>query len=337
MKRILLIGTGGTIASGDTEAGLSPAMDSAAFLRYVPAVRALCHVETLQVCNIDSTNMTPGRWLDIAGAVRARYDAFDGFVISHGTDTMAYTAAALSYLIQGSPKPIVLTGSQKPISMDITDSKTNLLDSFTVACDGRIAGVTVVFGGAVILGARARKTYSKSYGAFSSINYPVLGVVRDGRLVPYIRPPCLDAPRFYDRLDRSVSLVKLIPGVSPALLSFALEHSDGVLIESFGVGGVPAGDGGQFFDLIRAAVDRGKTVVVTTQVQNEGSDLAVYNVGHRLKSDLGVLESYDMTLEAAVAKLMWALAQTREPAQVAALFYTPIAGDILALPGVQES
>ena len=332
MKRILLIGTGGTIASGDTEAGLSPAMDSAAFLRYVPAVEALCHVETLQVCNIDSTNMTPAHWLDIAGAIRTHYDRFDGFVISHGTDTMAYTAAALSYLVQGSPKPIVLTGSQKPINMDITDSKTNLLDSFTVACDGRIAGVTVVFGGAVILGTRARKTYSKSYGAFSSINYPVLGVVRDGRLVPYIHPPASDAPRFYDGLNQSVSLVKLIPGVSPALLSFALAHSDGVLIESFGVGGVPAGDLGQFFDLIRAAVDRGKTVVVTTQVQNEGSDLAVYTVGHRLKCDLGVLESYDMTLEAAVAKLMWVLAQTREPAEVAALFYTPVAGDILALP-----
>lgn len=332
MKRILLIGTGGTIASGETGAGLSPAMDSAAFLRYVPSVEKLCHVETLQVCNIDSTNMTPAHWLDIARAVRAHYDRFDGFVISHGTDTMAYTAAALSFLVQGSPKPIVLTGSQKPISMDITDSKTNLLDSFTVACDGRIAGVTVVFGGAVILGTRARKTYSKSFGAFSSINYPVLGVVRDGRLAPYIRPPAQDAPRFYDSLNRSVSLVKLIPGVSPALLSFALEHSDGVLVESFGVGGVPAGDRGQFFDLIRAAADRGKTVVVTTQVQNEGSDLAVYNVGHRLKSDLGVLESYDMTLEAAVAKLMWVLARTRDPAEVAELFYTPIAGEILTPP-----
>ena len=333
MKRILLIGTGGTIASGDTDTGLAPSMGSAAFLRYVPAVEKLCRVETLQVCNIDSTNMTPAHWLDIARAVRDRYDDFDGFVVSHGTDTMAYTAAALSYLIQGSPKPIVLTGSQKPISMDITDSKTNLLDSFTVACDGRIPGVTVVFGGAVILGTRARKTYSKSYGAFSSVNYPVLGVVRDGVLLPYICPASQAAPRFFDGLNGSVSLVKLIPGVSPAMLAFALDQSDGVLIESFGVGGVPAGDRGRFYDLIRTAVERGKTVVVTTQVQNEGSDLAVYHVGHRLKSDLGVLESYDMTLEAAVAKLMWALALTQDREAVRRLFYTPVAGDILAAPG----
>ena len=213
--------------------------------------------------------------------------------------------------------------------MDITDSKTNLLDSFTVACDGRLPGVTVVFGGAVILGTRA---YSKSFGAFSSINYPVLGVVQEGRLVPYILPPAGPAPRFFHALNQRVSLVKLIPGLSPAYLAFALAESDGVLVESFGVGGVPAGDQGQFYDLIRQAVDQGKIVVVTTQVQNEGSDLAVYNVGHRLKRDLGVLESYDMTIEAAVAKLMWALAQTRDSRAVAALFYTPVAQDILSRP-----
>ncbi len=327
-----MIGTGGTIASGTTEAGLAPALDSSAVLDYVPAVEQFCRVTARQVCSIDSTNMTPAHWLDIARTIREEYDRYDGFVISHGTDTMAYTAAALSYLIQGSPKPIVLTGSQKPISLEVTDSKTNLLDSFTVACDGRIAGVTVVFGGAVILGTRARKTYSKSYGAFSSINYPVLGVIRDGRLTPYITPPAREIPLFYDSLDAQVSLVKLIPGVSPAMLSFALDQSDGVLIESFGVGGVPAGSEGQFYRLIRSAVGRGKAVVVTTQVQNEGSDLSVYNVGHRLKSDLGVLESYDMTLESAVAKLMWILGRTREPEAVARLFYTPVAQDILAFP-----
>lgn len=332
MKQILMIGTGGTIASEMTEAGLVPGMTGAEFLRYVPSVEKLCQVDCLQVCNIDSTNMTPGHWLAMAQAVEEHYDAYDGFVICHGTDTMAYTAAALSYLIQESPKPIVLTGSQKPIHMDITDSKTNLLDSFAVACDGRLPGVTIVFGGAVILGTRARKTYSKSYGAFSSINYPVLGVVQEGRLVPYIQPPVGATPRFYHSLNQRVSLVKLIPGLSPAYLEFALRESDAVLVESFGVGGVPAGDQGNFYDLIRRAEEAGKTVVVSTQVQNEGSDLAVYNVGHRLKTDLGVLESYDMTTEAAVAKLMWALAQTKDRQEVAKLFYTPVAQDILGLP-----
>ncbi len=332
MKRILLIGTGGTIASEMTDAGLSPGLRGADFLRYVPAVERLCHVDCLQVCNIDSTNMTPAHWLEIVRAVKTHYAAYDGFVISHGTDTMAYTAAALSYLIQNSPKPIVLTGSQKPIHMDVTDSKTNLMDSFTVACDGRIPGVSVVFGGVVILGTRARKTYSKSYGAFSSINYPILGVVQDGRLVPYIQPAAGKAPTFYEALNTRVSLVKLIPGITPTYLSFALLESDAVIVESYGVGGIPAGDQGSFYGLIRSACSQGKVVAMTTQVQNEGSDLSVYNVGHRLKSDLGVLESYDMTIESVVAKLMWALAQTRDSGEVARLFYTPVAGDMLCRP-----
>lgn len=329
MKHILMIGTGGTIASEMTEAGLAPELGGADFLQYVPAVQNLCHVDCLQVCNIDSTNMTPDIWLEVARAVKKNYDRYDGFVISHGTDTMAYTASALSYLIQGSPKPIVLTGSQKPIHMDITDSKTNLLDSFTVACDGRIPGVSVVFGGVVILGTRARKTFSKSYGAFSSINYPILGIVQDNRLVPYITPPAAAAPHFYDRLDEKVSLLKLIPGTSPAQLSFLLSESNAVIIESYGVGGVPAGDQGAFYQRIRTAVSEGKIIVVTTQVQNEGSDLSIYNVGHRLKSDLGVLESYDMTTESVVAKLMWALAQSTSSTDVSRLFYAPVAGDIL--------
>lgn len=332
MKKILMVGTGGTIASEMTEAGLVPELTGADFLKYVPAVRQLCQVDCLQVCNIDSTNMTPAHWRQVAQAIQVRYGSYDGFVVCHGTDTMGYTAAALSYLIQDSPKPIVLTGSQKPIHMDVTDSKTNLLDAFTVACDGRLPGVTVVFGGAVILGTRARKTYSKSFGAFSSINYPVLGVVQEGRLIPYLRPAPEGTVKFYQELDEKVSLLKLIPGVSSAQLAFLLRESDAVIIESYGVGGVPAGDQGEFYPVIRSAVDGGKIVVVTTQVQNEGSDLSVYNVGHRLKSDLGVLESYDMTTEAVVAKLMWALGQSRDSELVSRLFYTPIAADILCGP-----
>ena len=333
MKRILLIGTGGTIASEATDAGLAPGLTTEEFLQYIPAVRDLCQVECIQVCNIDSTNMTPDHWLLISGAIRDHYDQYDGFVVSHGTDTMAYTAAALSYLVQDCPKPIVLTGAQKPIHMDSTDSKTNLLDSFAVACDGRMAGVMIVFGGNVILGTRARKTYTKSFGAFSSINYPILGMVQDGRLIPYIQPQVKPGgPVFYDKLNSKVSLVKLIPGISPVYLSFALTESDAVIVESFGVGGVPAGNKGGFYDRIRAACALGKIVAVTTQVQNEGSDLAVYNVGHSLKNDLGVLESYDMTIEAVVAKLMWALGVTQDNEEVAKLFYTPVAGDMLCLP-----
>ncbi len=327
MKRILMIGTGGTIASDITSAGLTPELTTSELLHYVPALQSICAVDCVQVCSIDSTNMTPAHWLAIAGAIEQQYDAYDGFVITHGTDTMAYTAAALSYLIQGSPKPIVLTGSQKPIHMEITDSKTNLLDSFTCAADGRIAGVQIVFGGAVIAGTRARKTYSKSYGAFSSINYPTLGVVREGRLIPYLCPPAAARPVFFHVLNTRVSLLKLIPGASAELLGVLLRQSDAVVLESFGVGGVP--EYGGYFETIRDAAAAGKTIVMTTQVPNEGSDLGVYMVGHALKGTPGVLEAYDMTTEAVTAKLMWVLAQATAQSKVKRLFYTPVAADIL--------
>lgn len=329
MKQILMIGTGGTIASEMTDAGLVPELKTEEFLKYVPDVRRLCDVTCIQVCNLDSTNMTPHHWLLIAETVRVHYYDYDGFVICHGTDTMAYTAAALSYLIQDSPKPIVLTGSQKPIHLDVTDSKTNLMDSFTCACDGRIAGVQIVFGGAVIAGTRARKTYSKSYGAFSSINYPALGIVQDGRLIPYLRPEAAEQLTFSQMLHPRVALMKLVPGASAAWLDYLLRENDAVIIESYGVGGIPNGEDGAFYRTIELALAQGKIIVLTTQVQNEGSDLSVYHVGNRLKHTLRVLEAYDMTTEAALAKLMWALARTRQPEEVRTLFYTPVANDIL--------
>ena len=172
MKRILMLGTGGTIASEMTPEGLTPELTPAQLLKYVPAISELCHVDCLSLFSVDSTNIRPEHWLIITMALRQNYDDYDGFVISHGTDTMAYTAAALSYLVQDSPKPIILTGAQKPINYHSTDSKLNLMDAFVCACDEELSGVNIVFSGRVILGTRARKTCSKSFAAFSSINYP---------------------------------------------------------------------------------------------------------------------------------------------------------------------
>ena len=329
MKKILLIGTGGTIASDVTDSGLAPELTTEQLLSHIPGISDICGVDCLQLLNLDSTNMTPAHWLAIARAVEARYDGYDGFVISHGTDTMAYTAAALSYLIQGSPKPIVLTGAQKPIWFDGTDSKRNLTDAFLYACRG-CGGVQIVFNGKVILGTRARKTCSKSFQAFSSVNYPDLAVVQDEHLLQYMRCACYPSPVFYDALDDKVGLLKLIPGTPAAVLEFMLDRFDGLVIESFGVGGLPEYEGdASYFDIIHRGIARGKLVVMTTQVPNEGSNLAVYHVGGRLKSALRLLEAYDMTTEAAVAKLMWIMGQTRDFDEAERLFYRPVARDIL--------
>ena len=329
MKNILMIGTGGTIASEMTPSGLTPELNSTQLLSFVPRIGEMCHVDCVQLYSLDSTNIRPAHWLGVARAVRENYARYDGFVISHGTDTMAYTAAALSYLIQGSPKPIVLTGAQKPIWFDGTDSKRNLTDAFLYACRG-CGGVQIVFNGKVILGTRARKTCSKSFQAFSSVNYPDLAVVQDEHLLQYMRCACYPSPVFYDTLDDKVGLLKLIPGTPAAVLEFMLDRFDGLVIESFGVGGLPEYEGdASYFDIIHRGIARGKLVVMTTQVPNEGSNLAVYHVGGRLKSALCLLEAYDMTTEAAVAKLMWIMGQTRDFDEAERLFYRPVARDIL--------
>ncbi len=330
MKKVLLLGTGGTIASGNTPSGLTPVLTGAELVEKVPQIGELCDVSCRQLFSIDSTNLQPEHWLQIAKAIEEEYDNYDGFVIAHGTDTMAYTAAALSYLVQFSPKPIVLTGSQKPMLYENTDSKTNLADAFRCAVSP-LCGVMIVFNGKVILGTRARKTHTTSFQAFSSINFPLLAVLQDGFLLEYIRPLALPRPFFYHRLNTKVGLLKMIPGTDCNLLSYLIEHNDAVIIESYGVGGLPSYQGSGFYDVIQAAIEAGKTIVMTTQVPNEGSNLAVYDVGFHLKNSLHLLEAYDMTTEAVVAKLMWILGRTDNPTEIRRLFCTPISHDLLYL------
>ena len=329
MKNILMIGTGGTIASEMGQSGLAPELGPEQLLHYVPAISEICKVECLNLFSLDSTNIGPRHWQMIANALEDNYDRYDGFVISHGTDTMAYTAAALSYMVQGAKKPIIVTGAQKPINYDSTDSKLNLMDAFSCACSDELSGVSIVFSGRVIIGTRARKTCSKSFAAFSSINYPDLGTLHDHRLMTYISPEFNYRPTFCHELDEKVGLIKMVPGTDVELLDFMLSKKDALIIECFGVGGLPSYNDDTLFEVVRHYTSQGKFIIMTTQVQNEGSDLSVYSVGHRLKSNPFVLEAYDMTSEAAYAKMMWILGQSKDPDKVEKLFYTPIAHDIL--------
>ena len=330
-KRVLMIGTGGTIASHKTEHGLAPAMAGEELLRYVPPVREFCRAEALQLFSVDSTNMTPAHWQRLSQAIEEHYGDYDGFVICHGTDTLAYTAAALSYMVQRSEKPIVLTGSQKPIDMDVTDAKTNLLDSFLYACDPDSRDVSIVFDGKVIAGTRAKKERAKSYNAFSSINFPYPAVVQDGRVIRYLTEPAYgpDEVRFCRRLNPAVCVLKLTPGLQPGLLGFLFAHYDCIVIESFGVGGIPAPLVEEFYRQMNLAQGR-KTVVMTTQVAHEGSNMTVYEVGRKIKQDFGLIEAYDMTLEAVITKMMWILGQgAQSQEEIKRLFHTCINHDIL--------
>ena len=332
MKRILMLATGGTIACMDSGQGLSPAITSEEILSHVPAVGELCKVEAVQLMNLDSTNVTPSHWLEMAAAVRERYDSYDGFVITHGTDTMAYTAAALSYLIQDSPKPIVITGSQKSIALNDTDARRNLYDSFLYAADRESHDVSLVFDGKVILGTRARKERSKSFNAFSCVDYPERAVIRDGRLIRYLAPRAYAygaEPVFYEKLEDKVLLLTLIPGMEAQSLRLLKDNYQAVILQSFGVGGLPGGESGPLAQAMEEWLNAGKTIVMMTQVPYEGSDMSVYQVGQQVKARFQLMEAYNMTLEAAVAKLMWVLGQTDQPEKIRELFYRPVQCDVI--------
>ena len=165
MKNILMIATGGTIASKEGDLGLTPAVTGEELAASVPGIKDICHLEILQLMNIDSTNMRPRQWLMIRDAIMENYNHYDGFVILHGTDTMAYTAAALSYLIQDSVKPIVLTGSQKPMANPYTDAKINLFQSILYAADDLSCNVCIVFNGKVVAGAWCRRRRRRRCGS----------------------------------------------------------------------------------------------------------------------------------------------------------------------------
>ena len=331
MKKIFMIGTGGTIASKQTENGLAPGLTPNDILACIPQVKHVCGVETLQVCNIDSTNVTPEHWKLMVEAVEKHYDAYDGFVICHGTDTLAYTAAALSYMIQNSPKPIVVTGAQKPINMDVTDAKTNLLDSFIYAADDDSEDVSIVFDGKVIIGTRAKKERAKSYNAFSSINFPYPAVIQDGQVIRYIPPVRHKGEvRFYHDMKDSVYVLKLVPGMRSGVLTQILEQYDCVVIESFGVGGLPDSITAEVYEGMKKWKKEGKLIVMTTQVVSEGSNMTVYEVGKKVKQDFDLLEAYDMTLEATITKLMWLMAQpAKDYEEIKKRFYRMINHDIL--------
>ena len=177
MKKILLLTTGGTIASSDTGSGLMPVAGADRLLNYVPDINKICNLYTMSVMNIDSTNMTPELMMKLAQAVSDNYDKYDGFAITHGTDTMAYSAAALSYMLQNLGKPVVFTGSQLPIEAEGTDAINNLSDAIHFACEN-ICGVYVVFNGIAIIGTHAMKIKTRSFEAFESVNCPDIATIK---------------------------------------------------------------------------------------------------------------------------------------------------------------
>ncbi|RBW68061.1 asparaginase [Bacillus taeanensis] len=309
MKNILLLATGGTIVSVEKGQGLTPELTSEELINYLPIDKNF-KIESKQLLNLDSSNILPEHWIQLAEAIQKNYDAYDSFIITHGTDTMAYTAAALSYMITNLGKPVILTGSQVPIHYSKTDARKNLLQAYKMACED-VSGVYVVFDGRIINGKNAVKMRTKSYDAFESINAPYIAFIEDDS-VHYLgtQPKRNNKPlQLNTELCSNIFILKLYPGIDPIIFHYIKNHYNGVIIEAFGSGGIPFLKKNIAAE-INKLIELGIAVVITTQCLEEGIHLSLYETGKKLDENKVILGK-DFNTEALVPKLMIALGKTK--------------------------
>ncbi len=325
MKKILMIGTGGTLASSHGDNGMSPQMNGGDILQKISGLMEGFSVDQEDLFRLDSSNMEPEEWEALAARIYECRLNYDGIVVIHGTDTLAYTASALSFALQRIEIPVVVTGSQVSIENPIADATENCRAALHMAASG-CPGVYAAFNRKIIMGTRASKVRTRSFDAFESINYPYAARIDSSGLVlnPFVHVNrggnCLLANRFC----RDVFLLKIYPGISPDIFRRLEEMGiRGVYLEGFGIGGLPFG----LTKAVGEAVKRGMIVAVGSQCLYEGSDFSLYEVGRQVL-DCGVIETGNMTSEAAVTKLMWALGQYDNPARIHSVMKTNLLGEL---------
>lgn len=333
-KRVYLANTGGTIAMTRTAEGYAPAPGFLA--RLLAEMPELSHPSMPEVTIheydplLDSANMTPEDWLRIARDIAGRYDEYDGFAVLHGTDTMAYTASALAFMFQGLRKPVVLTGSQIPLSEFRNDARENLIGALLIAADQPIPEVCLYFGHTLLRGCRAVKVHADGFDAFASPRYPPLGTVGIDIGIHWQRvrkPRAAAALAVQPIRTATVGALRLFPGVSATLVEHVLQPPlEGLVLEAYGVGNGPDRDAA-FFAALEAAARRGVVIVACTQCLEGTVDLGDYAAGAAL-ARAGVVSGRDMTTEAALAKLFYLFSAGHPPNEVKRLVEADLRGEL---------
>jgi L-asparaginase len=338
---VLLIYTGGTIGmTEDLPTGVLKSFNFDYLKQHVPELSRLkFHVDSIQFSQpIDSSDMGPRKWGELVHIIEDKYRQYDGFVILHGTDTMAYSASALSFMLENLDKPVIFTGSQLPISKIRTDGKENLITALEIAVDknpdGRaiVPEVCIFFQNLLMRGNRTTKINAANFKAFNSFNFPILAEA--GTYIRYKhelihRPPRGSKPEFHYLLDPNIAIVKLFPGISSETLQATIHipHLKGIVLETYGTGNAPSDS--WFPDIIEAGVKKGIVMLNVTQCASGSVEMNRYQAGKTLK-DIGVLSGYDITTEAAVTKLMFLLGHGLTPTEVKKRMTSSIAGEITA-------